>query len=144
MLRLKEQSGFQPGCSFGRITINVWESKSVASTLGWQDAAKDANFTLGEVWSAPRARCDIGDTQEPRTAASDWRAQEIPKDRAQRAGPLQSSARREEGSNEAQRSQKTLPIPHYKKKKNPAFPATQIKYGKGLPTVALDIVLGGP
>lgn len=36
------------------------------------------------------------------------------------------------------------PFPTTKKKKNPAFPATQIKYGKGLPTVALDIVLGGP
>lgn len=51
---------------------SVWESKSVASTLGWQDA----EAPLG-------ARRDIGDTLKPPTAASGWWAQEISKDRTQ-------------------------------------------------------------
>lgn len=38
-----------------------------------------------------------------------------------------------------------FPFPTLKTKLiNNAFPATQIKCGKGLPTVALDLVLGGP
>lgn len=67
---------------------------------------------------------------------------EITEDKAQWADRLQELSVEEKGKEwSTNNPRKPFLFPTTKKI---VFPAEQIKYRKGLPTIALDIVLGGP